>query len=372
MSKSIFSKTIPKTISTSNTAKQTIPDFSIQNPLDKDIFVNSIEIVPDPAFSYKGVLQINLNGAPIFPPNIAGFFSQYTRFSIPLPNKVLLNSMSLDIFVWDGIDNAPVTVSLSVTISESPDDLSPPNAVSQISLFSPSVIVFPYQLRAVGVYTANLDLSGYKKIIVLISAAGYVVPVSITGLQSPVHYSNLGNMIDGNLNTFGALLGQALGESVSVVVDFGNVALRQAAVSLGSSAGGTFTTSLQVSTDNVTYVNAAGQQNFRYIKFTMTNTSGTQVTDLNVNEIYDALSFGGTASVSFEAKEESSGQFIEILSAATLGTISQGQSVAKQIGDTMALTNLNNILPSNYSDLRLKLTISTSSIQNSVSILKVV
>ncbi|MDE2589196.1 MAG: hypothetical protein KGL95_05980, partial [Patescibacteria group bacterium] len=220
----------------------------------------------------------------------------------------------------------------------------------------------------IGTYTQQLDLAGYKKLLLLIAAAAYVKPVNITTSGYVQGVNN--NSIDGNLATYSTPSATLSGGAGDIIVDWGNSAIRAVQVSMGGFITGGATITYFYSNDGITYYayNLGTQQNLRYIKMHIVDGNQPQVYSFNLYEIYDGNTFGGTAAISFEAYEPSSGQWIEIISSGSIGTVSQGQAVSKQLGDTMVSTNLNNILSSNYAGLRIKLTITNGPIQNAVSV----
>lgn len=326
-------------------------------------------MIPDAAFQLKGMLEITLNNARLFFSKQVGFFARYRKFVVPMNFRQIDRQGKLRFYIWNGLgDSSPISLNGTVIISDKDIDLSTSSDASTVPAGSPTTTIFNYILRAIGVYTQNIDLSGYKKINLLIAAASYVAPISITpfGNQSS---SNLAKIIDGDLTTAGNIQNNVLMTSVGVVVDYGSPRNGIAAVTLGAQTGGTATTKLEVSLDNISYIAASGGlQNFRYIKWTLTGTSGVQSTSQDIDEIYDSSVFGGQAKISFEALEPSSGQWIEVISAAQIGAVSQGKSVSVQLGDTMALVNLNAILASDYAGIRMKLTIINGGMQTAVSI----
>lgn len=230
------------------------------------------------------------------------------------------------------------------------------------------ITMFPYQGRAIGDYYYTLDMEGYAKAVLILSPL-YTPPPSIVLTGSTVGSGDLGLMIDGNLTTGGNFT-VTLGQTGGVIVDFGNIANRQAGVNIGSIVGGTSTSALYVSTDNITYIPASGTQSCRYIKFLLTNTSGVQATTITVNEIYDGLVFGGTATVSFQALDPSSNQYVDVVKGSDIGAVSSGQPSAVQIGDTLAQVGLNRVLPTLFTQWRVHLSIINAGIGIGISLIK--
>lgn len=379
--KTKFLQTFPFVINNSFAVMQNMPDVDIKNPLDATNYVNGIEIIPDPAFQLKGMLLVTINDLPIFQSPSVGFFKKYNRFSIPVTARQLNRQGHVKIFAWNGFsDSSPISVNGIVTISDTDSDLSSGSDTSGITSASDSVLLFPFQTYQSGIYPQQFDLAGYKKMMLLIASQAYQSPTIISGgLCSAA--------VDGDINTRGC----SFSGSQTYVIDYVTVAIRKPSVYFeGQGYASTFTNSkrydLYYSVDNVNYFSAGSitqtlpppqgttpikgnliTNDFtcRYIKLVVTELA--DVTTSFIDELCDNDIVGGVMSLSFEAKEIGSGQWIEIVSASSIGTISQGQSISKQLGDTMAQTNLNNILGSNYAGLRAKLTVVGGGIKTSVS-----
>lgn len=390
MSQTEFQQTIPFVVSTSSQSEQLFPDVDIKNPLDAKNFVNSIEIIPDPAFQMKGMIEIFINFLSVFKSPNVGFFKLYSKFSVPLSARSLDNQGHVTIFIWNGFgDGSPLSCSGTVKISDKNIDSSSGSIASTVPAGSDTLSLFSNVLRPIGSYTQQLDLGGYKKILLLIAAAIYQPPTVVSS-----DFSSDVNSVDGDLST---KTGQvAVGNSsafATQIVDFGSLATRLPAFKANYENGNNNPPApfvqavITVSNDGVTWRSnsnfndgipqGSGQNvdvthvgvsdTFRYYKvvFGSADFSPPQV---SVYEMFDANIFGGTAALSFEALEPQTDQWIEVISPSQIGSISQGKQVAIPLGDTMAQTNLNALLASNYAGFRAKLTITIAAIQTAVSI----
>lgn len=378
MSKDKFIKSIPIFISTSNSSEPTLPDVDIKNPLDAITFLNSLELLFDPAFQLKGKLHITVNDADVFTPQNTGDLRRYALFSLPMNNRQLLRQGHIKIFAWNGLaDGSLITASGNAMISDSAIDLSKGSLPATLPLMSDPIILFDFKSWGVG--TTNykqFDLLGYKKMIVLIAATGYVAPSLLSRVSNGWNLTNVGEDLDSNLTTFlglGVNSGQLPADFVSVY-DFGSSLTRQIALDWSQTQGGgnSGTVTLEVSTDNLNWTTVYSQnfanafaeiafidiqRNFRYVRLTCHVATNVNGVSINIFEIYDAMAFGGTANVSFEVFDTASSSWINLIPASEIGTISNGQSISRQIGDVISRSggSVGYILPSNFSSFRARL-----------------
>jgi hypothetical protein len=180
---------------------------------------------------------------------------------------------------------------------------------------------------------------------------------------------------------------------VAGAIDFGSIASR---VPKGRgkrttiNGGNNYNWELQVSNDNNVWTTVSSAdsgstntvvdlegaaQSFRYLRLRLAWASGTaDTTQGQCGELYDASLFGGTAEISFEVFDSSSNNWLELISATSIGALSQGQSFVKTIGDTINDVSNNKFnfkLPKTQTKFRAKLTIKNASISVGVSIAKV-
>lgn len=114
-----FSEPIPKKISTTGSSKPNAPTIEIKNPLEREVFINLLQIFPSTNFGDKGRLQILVNGVSIFNnSDDATFFSNFKSFSVPLVANQLDRSSSIEIFAWNGIDSTLIEATVLIFLSE--------------------------------------------------------------------------------------------------------------------------------------------------------------------------------------------------------------------------------------------------------------
>ena len=200
----VFQKTISKTITTSNNKRQSIEDLKIENPLKKDIFVNGIELILAAEFSKKGKLIILLNDVSVFDENDSEALEGYAKFPIPLGKK-LKRSFDIKVFAWNGTDTNSIKVSLNLALGE---ELQPFNSQAVPlgkdvfnQLVSESEVIFSEKGRIVAVYTKLIDLKGYDKIIVTMTAPNPNLPPNDMTTDQTVTAGALADATDGDLTT---------------------------------------------------------------------------------------------------------------------------------------------------------------------------
>ena len=100
------------------TVKPDIPQFLLKNPLKKQLWINSIELTPNSFFAKKGKIIIKINDDFILPESAVGTFQSYKLFHVPLDKQELFQQKKIEIFVWNGIDDDEVQISVNVLLSE--------------------------------------------------------------------------------------------------------------------------------------------------------------------------------------------------------------------------------------------------------------
>ena len=407
----VFQKSITKKIETTDTKRPDAPQVTIRNPLDKETFVNGIELVLEPEFSQKGKMIILVNDVSIFDENDSEGFFGYAKYPIPL-NKMLKRSNDIKIFAWNGTDTNTIKMRFNVSISENPEPFQsqavPLGRDVLNTVVSEGEIIFPLADYKDVEQTKLLSLEGNNSILLLISSSNALIPI-LNDKNSQWGVST--NMIDGNLSTFkDATAGispaeiMVLGTKREMFFDFGEPLVREIGIkasftySLDLSDGITLQIRVFESDDDITYttlhseilVIPAGLSSGEFLldsNFTPLPTSryfsiafriieagsGAVTMSANIYEVYDFHRRTGSASISFELLESETGQWIEYISAADIGAISQGQAVQKQIGSTIednpATNKFNRFLPSSQTQLRTKMVV-TGNIRTSVSIIK--
>lgn len=382
-----YAESIPKNITTNATQKPNEPQIRIENPLDADIFVNLIEILPDPYFASKGALEIYVNDLPVLS-NKDDVFRQYAKYPLSL-GKIFRRGSDIEIFAWNKIDGDEIKCDFNIHLGRDlqsiPSVAIPINIKDRLDAISLSEVLFANQHRAQGVTeTKLLDMKGNKKLILLMSAASYQSPTVLVGDAS---------IVDGNLTTYGPTVFAGVGSPVVAgTVDFGSIATRQPkgrGKRVTNNVGNQYDWKLYVSNDNVNWTLVAtadagdlnsvtdltgATQSFRYLRLRLEYRSGdTSNCNGQCGELYDGLLFGGQAQISFEVLDAATGQWIPLISASDIDAISQGQATTITIGDVINdVTNkkFNYALPSSQTSFRAKLSITTAAITMGVSIMR--
>jgi hypothetical protein len=382
-----YEESILKNITTSSSTRPGIAQISIRNPIDADIFVNLIEILPDAEFSTKGKLLITVNGVAVLH-DTSDSFRNYAKYPLSL-GKQLKRGQRIEITAWNGTDTNQIkcdfNIHLGMELKIIPSVAIPINLKDYLDSVSEFENIFPSVLRSVGtIETKLINMKGYKKLVLMLSAAAYSsgATVLIGGA----------NITDGNLDTYGGVVTATnTTPAVAGVIDFGSIASRIPAgrgKRITVNGGNNYNWELQVSNDNIVWITVSSAdsgstntvvdlqgaaQSFRYLRIILAHSGGTaDNAQGQCGELYDANLFGGQSQVSFEVFDKN--QWLVLIPASDIGAISQGQAVVITIGDVIndvGAKKFNYALPATQTDFRMKLSIINGGIQNSVSVLRV-
>jgi len=393
-----FQKSELLKISVSSNSRPSSPTKTLLNPLQKDIFVNGIELILTPEFAKKGKIIVLVNDVAVFSESESEVFRSYSKFPIPL-GKELKRSFCIEVYAWNGTDTNTIKADMNISISENLQPFNsqavPMNIADLNNVVSQKVALFAKQNyhSADSPFYSLLDLEGFKRFWAIMSAQNYISP-SISDELLWTHTNNYS--VDGDLTATNKDSSSASGlggDTHYLVYDFGDIDTRIAKAFVQYHAGisggiGTsvVTINLYVSTDGITWGSAvatvsqtgtgatttqdatltAPSQSLRYVKVEYVWTRTLNVSNANnvgVYECYDANAIGGTAALSFELKD-SEGDWFEIIASSEFGTVTQGNAVAVQVGDTLTKKYA---LPSTQSDFRAKLTVTGGGISTGVT-----
>jgi len=169
-----FSKSFLEKISTATTAKPDTPQITIPNPLDDNTFVNGIELILSPEFSKKGKLLIEINDVAEFNANDSEQFEGYAKYPIPLA-KQFRRGEDIKVYAWNGTDTNQIKMSMNTSISKNLEPFNSQAVPLGKDVFnqvvSESEEIFPFAVYSGVPKTALIDLQGYKKFIVTMSAS---------------------------------------------------------------------------------------------------------------------------------------------------------------------------------------------------------
>ena len=389
-----YEETINETVQTSLTSRPSSPQITVRNPLDTDIYVNGIEIIPEPEFSKKGRIIITVNGINVYASQSQSLFG-YAKFPVPL-SKTLKRSHDIQVYAWNDADTNSITCRFNLSLSLNPAPFQsqavPIDRDVFNSVVSQSEIILPQSTYKDVVVTTLINLEGYKRFWALISAQVYVPPV----ILSDGGFTNPDNSIDGDTATFASLSKLSSPQSgvFGQEFDFGAVMSTihiKADMNQGASISSTpvqtyfrifektligdswsqiyedFQTVAYPNPNLITTYDFDIATTGRYFKVEWTNILNNGSLVMKIYEVYDPEVFGGTVALSFEIKDSASGLWLESIPSSEFGTVSQGQNVAVQIGDTLTKKYA---LPSSQTDFRAKMTI-VGGLNTGVSILKV-
>jgi len=121
----IFQKTFPKRLETTNTIRQTLADLKEKNPLDMDAFVNRIEIIPNIDFAVKGKIEVFINRVLAFSnADIDNYFEDILVVNVSPESNEIKRNESVEIFIWNNIDSTSIKVTVNITYAD--QDVPPP------------------------------------------------------------------------------------------------------------------------------------------------------------------------------------------------------------------------------------------------------
>lgn len=171
-----FSKQYPSTINTNNTKIPAIADFEIENPLKKTIFCNGVEIISSPEFSRKGVVVIEVNNVVLFDSRKTSAFESVGKLPVSL-NAELERDMFVRVYAFNQVDTNSISCTINIFLDEVSKTLdSSLEYLSQDvvnSIVSKSEVLFPFQTypNINSPFVNLINMEGYKKLIVLLSAS---------------------------------------------------------------------------------------------------------------------------------------------------------------------------------------------------------
>lgn len=103
---------------TTNISKQNDADLEFENPLDKEIVVKTVSIVPDSSFKTKGMMLIKVNGTTIFKNKAVADFTDVSESIVEiLEGKTIDAKEKLEVFIWSP-DATSVSLTSQVTFGE--------------------------------------------------------------------------------------------------------------------------------------------------------------------------------------------------------------------------------------------------------------
>jgi len=108
-----------KRIFTGLTGEPSVPNYEFANPVDKDIELNGISILPDNSFRARGMLKVVINDTPL--PVIDGNdLIGVAKVQLIEGNSIkkLNRQNSIKFFMWNPVDNLTVAVTIGITLGK--------------------------------------------------------------------------------------------------------------------------------------------------------------------------------------------------------------------------------------------------------------
>lgn len=388
-----YSETYLKRIETSNTKKQTLPDYELKNPIDAPLFVTGIVLIADSYFQLKGKCVVLVNGAVVFDEQDSESFKDINEIPIALTQKILNRSNRIEVFAWNGVDSDVVALTVNLKLSENQDEaFAGAKAVDrqvQKDAVSEFENIFELAARGSATYTQLIDMRGYKKLIVMLSKPQFSdLPTMVSNGFGA--YTALWH--DGKLDTNGQT--SLDGSERALVLQYATTKPRRITADFAYNPNGNVKTVnlyLETSLDGINWENSqhfnvnssnnfftdavmsCGLVNCKYVRFRGTSSMNPIGTSLRIDDIYDYDAVGGSGALSFEIKN-SIGDWVEIIPASEFGTItSSSLDVVKQVGDvtTISVSGKTYALPSTQDRFRIKYAISGGGLTNAVDIQRV-
>lgn len=395
-----FSQTYLQRMESNNTKKQVTPDYQLINPLDKEIFVTGIVLVPDSYFQLKGKAIVQINGVVVFDEADSETFKDVNELPIALTQKILGRAQKIEIWVWNGTDSDTVALTANIKLSENQDEtfasIKAVDSKTQKDNVSDFESLFPKLNRGIGEYTKTIDTKGYKKLIVLLSKPEPNVYWSVTHKNGSNPETDAPSSYDGKLATKTSTPDTTAEQIFKA--DFVTIQSRHYAIKHeyrhNTNGTQTITYSIEKSNDGINWsvvlsgsevwnLNSPstrirnydlGIHTARFIRIRTTQAVFASGNDGTANyEIYDKNTMGGTGSLSFEILN-SVNRWVEYIPSSEFATISEeSNDVVRQIGDvtTKSISGLTYILPSTQTKFRAKYTITDGGLTNAVDIMRV-
>ena len=120
----VYQKTFVERIETNLRKRPNAPQIKIPNPLEKNIFVNSIFLTFDPYFSRRGKIVVEIGDDVVLPVAKVGAYRQSKTFQIPLENQEFYQQKSINVWAWNEDSEENIFVVVKAKISESPISLN--------------------------------------------------------------------------------------------------------------------------------------------------------------------------------------------------------------------------------------------------------
>ncbi|MCJ8305661.1 MAG: hypothetical protein HRU07_01265 [Nitrosopumilus sp.] len=184
----------------SDSRKKSKTQIKIKNPLEKDIFVNAISLVADVYFSLKGRCEIKINNNVEFTPK-DNAFKLRKEILIPLENQILKQNGSIDISIWNPVDDDVVELSALVIISEHSGNVTISGQAVDDSTMLKGISggagneadthdIFPYQIYRDETKEFLINTKGRENMLLTMASSNVLAPKIINHNFTPETKSN--------------------------------------------------------------------------------------------------------------------------------------------------------------------------------------
>lgn len=386
-----FSKQFPKTITTTNTFIPDEPDFSVTNPLKKDIFCNGVEIVCSPEFTRKGAVVIKVDGITQFDSRNSGGFQRVGKLPVTL-NTRMKRDVIVDVFVFNETDTNEISCTVTVFLSEESKNLD--SSLQYISddvvnsLVSDFETIFIKALRGnvnfsnPQIETSLIDMRGYSNLsIILTYHYDEDILHGISASNNAPITSTFTNKfaVDGDFFSF--LPKSTIDNTPVILFDFKTIAFRPLKIAYLIKKGTSFNalvTQVEISDNGTDWTNIANNvgisnlfehptddikirfdgsagKSFRYVRLTFDTGNSDYINNfIGLLEVYDSSKTYGVAKLDFEIKNSDG---VWVISSG-LDSDSTGLIFPTTISNTGLVGSIKNqILTSSKNLFRIKLTV---------------
>lgn len=104
-------------MTSTNTSRPQTASKEWDNPLDRDVKIKTISVVPSANFRTKGMLVISVNGVDIFANDAVADFTDIGDLEIPLrpQDTTIKRGKKIQFFIWNGTDSTEIALTATVT-----------------------------------------------------------------------------------------------------------------------------------------------------------------------------------------------------------------------------------------------------------------
>jgi len=111
-----FGKPIIKRATTTSNSRNETPSIKIENPLDRDIRIFAVSMIPDAGFKTNGRLEIQTNGVTYLDEEDAATFTDIIDTNLPIPKEgeLLKAGESLEFYIRNDDNSTSVAITVLV------------------------------------------------------------------------------------------------------------------------------------------------------------------------------------------------------------------------------------------------------------------